>query len=55
MNDAGSNYINQEFEIDAFAFTKLYLENFEDIDVINRVDGLHKYLDLYIENNKRIM
>lgn len=55
MNDDGSNYINQELEIDAFASTKFYLENLEDIEVINRIDGLDKYLDLYIENNKRIM
>ena len=55
MNDDGSNYINQELEIDAFAFTKFYLENYEDIEVINRIDGLDKYLDLYIKNNIRIM
>ena len=55
MNDDGSNYINQELEIDAFAFTKYYLESYEDIEVINRIDGLDKYLDLYIKNNIRIM
>lgn len=55
INDVGSNYINQELEIDAFAFTKFYLESYENMDIINRIDGLDKYLDLYIKKNMRIM
>ena len=55
MSSDGSDYIDQELEIDAFAFTKFYLEHYEGIEVINRIDGLDKYLDLYIEKNIRIM
>ena len=55
MCDDGSDYIGQELEIDAFAFAKFYLETYEGMEVINRIDGLDKYLDLYIEKNKRIM
>ena len=55
LNDDCSNYINQELKVDAFAFTKFYLEKYEDIDVINRIDGFDKYLDLYIEDNIMIM
>ena len=55
MDEDGSNYINQELEIDAFAFTKFYLQKYENIDVKNKVEGLDKYLDEYIMNNIRIM
>ena len=55
MNEDGSNYINQELEIDAFAFTKFYLQKYENIDVKNKVEGLDNYLDEYIMNNIKIM
>ena len=55
MSCDGSDYIDQELEIDAFAFTKFYLEHYEGMKVVNRIDGLDKYLDLYIEKNIRIM
>ena len=55
MDEDGSNYINQELEIDAFAFTKFYLQKYENIDVKNKVEGLDKYLDEYIMNNIMIM
>ena len=55
MNENGSNYINQELEIDSFAFTKYYLGQFEHIDIKNKVDGLDKYLDIYINENISIM
>lgn len=55
MKADGSDYLEQELEIDAFAFTKFYLEHYEGIKVVNRIDGLDDILDLYIEKNLRIM
>ncbi len=55
MNANGDNYINQELEIDAFAFTKFYLKEYEHIDVQNKIEGLDEYLDLYIIKNRNIM
>ena len=55
INSDCSNYINQELEIDAFAFTKFYLKVYEGIEVKNRIDGLDEVLDEYIEKCKRIM
>ena len=55
INSDDSNYINQELEIDAFAFTKFYLKVYEGIEVKNRIDGLDEVLDEYIEKCKRIM
>lgn len=55
MSEDGSNYINQELEIDAFAFTKFYLKQYEHIDVKNKMDGLDEYLDAYIMKNINIM
>ena len=55
INEDGSNYINQELEIDAFAFTKFYLKQYEHIDVKNKMNGLDKYLDEYILKNIMIM
>lgn len=55
MNEDGSNYINQELEIDAFAFTKFYLKQYECLDVHNKVDGLDEHLDKYIIKNLSIL
>ena len=55
MMEDGSDYINQELEIDAFAFTKFYLKKYKDIDVINKIPGLDELLDLYIKKNIRMM
>ena len=55
MMEDGSDYINQELEIDAFAFTKFYLKKYKDIDVINKIPGLDDLLDLYIEKNWKMM
>ncbi len=55
MNEDGSNYINQELEIDAFAFTKFYLREFEHINVENKMNGIDEYLDAYIMKNIMIM
>lgn len=51
----GTNYISQELEIDAFAFTKFYLGHYENIKVVNRINGLDDVLNLYIEKNIKIM
>ena len=48
-------YVEQALEIDAFAFTKYYLDRFENIKVINKISNLDKWLDKYIENNKMIL
>ena len=55
INASGTNYLSQEIELDAFAFTKFYLENFENIKVENRIDGYDQYIDIYIEHAKAIM
>ena len=55
MNEDGSNYINQELEIDAFAFTKFYLHRYEHLNVENKIEGLNEMLDAYIEKNISIM
>jgi len=55
MDSNGSNYIAQEIELDAFAFTKYYLENYESIPVINKVPGYDEFLDKYLHINHKIM
>ncbi len=55
MDSNGSNYIVQEIEIDAFAFTKYYLENYESIPVINKVPGYDLIIDKYVRINKEVM
>lgn len=55
FSENGSNYINQELEIDAFAFTKFYLKKYEHIDVQNKIEGLDDYLYAYIIKNSDIM
>lgn len=55
MNFDGSDYISQELEIDAFAFTKYYLKKYEGIDVKNKIEGLDEFLDEYIEKRKAIL
>ena len=55
IGESGLNYLSQEIELDAFAFTKFYLENFENIKVKNRIAGFDQYIDIYIENAKSIM
>lgn len=55
MDTCGSNYIAQEIELDAFAFTKYYLEEFENIKVVNRIDKLDLYIHEYIKRSKDIL
>lgn len=55
MDIDGSNYIAQEIELDAFAFTKYYLEEFENIVVVNKIDKLDFYILEYIKRSKDIL
>lgn len=55
MDSNGSNYITQEIELDAFAFTKYYLEEFENIEVVNKIDKLDFYILEYIKRSKDIL
>ena len=48
MDKEGNKYITQELEIDAFSFTKYYLEKYEDIPVKNKIDKFDKYINQYI-------
>ena len=49
INETGSNYISQEIELDAFAFTKF---NFESITVKSKIKGYDEIIDKYIIHNK---
>jgi len=51
MNNNGSNYIDQELELDAFSFTKYYLEKFEGIQVVNKIAGYDEIIGKYISIN----
>src|SRR5690554_6337399 len=55
MNNKGSNYISQELELDAFAFTKYYLEKFESISVMNKIYGFDTLIEKYININFNLM
>ena len=55
MDNTGSNYISQEIELDAFAFTKYYLVEFENIEVVNKIDKLDFYILEYIKRSKDIL
>lgn len=53
MDGDGTNYIVQEIELDAFAFTKYYLEKYESLSIKSRIkmfdDIIEKYILLNIE------
>ena len=55
MDSNGSNYIAQEIELDAFAFTKYYLEKYENMKVDNKIDKLDFYIQEYIRGSKDIL
>jgi len=55
INKAGINYISQELELDAFAFTKFYLERFESITVKSKIKGYDEIIDKYILINKETL
>ena len=44
MDSNGNNYMAQEIELDAFAFTKYYLEKYENMKVDNKIDKLDFYI-----------
>jgi len=54
MDSNDSNYIAQEIELDAFAFTKYYLEEFENIKVFKKIDKLDLYIHEYIKRSRDI-
>ena len=54
MDNTGSNYISQEIELDALAFTKYYLEKFENMKVQSKIDGLDNVIDKYIIVNSHL-
>lgn len=55
INETGSNYISQELELDAFSFTKFYLERYEGMKIIYPNDKYENIILDYIELNKSIM
>ena len=48
-------YLSQELELDAFAFTKYYLETYEGIEVVHKVPMYEKLIEAYIRKNREIM
>lgn len=54
-NLAEGDYASQELELDAFAFTKFYLEAFEGIKVINKIPGYEEIIVKYIKKNMGFM
>lgn len=48
MDSDWKNYLAQELELDAFAFTKYYLKEYESIETFNKIDGFDEYIDRYI-------
>ena len=55
MENKGSNYISQELELDAFSFTKFYLDKYESIKVNNRISSYDEVIDKYIAVNLHIL
>lgn len=55
INKTGSNYISQELELDAFAFTKFYLERYEAIPVKSEIARFDEIIDKYLIINKNIL
>lgn len=48
-------YLSQELKLDAFAFTKYYLETYEGIEVVHRVPMYEKLIEAYIMKYGEIM
>ena len=46
-----ASYMMQEIEIDAFAFTKWYMDKFLNIDVIHKIELYEEIIKEYIEKN----
>ena len=49
------NYIGQEIELDAFAFTKYYLEKYEGMVVTHPSDEYEKVIKIYISANRLML
>ena len=45
------NYMMQEIEIDAFAFTKWYMDKFLNVDVIHKIKPYEEIIKEYIKKN----
>ncbi len=54
-DDEHASYAYQELEIDAFAFTKYYLERYENIKVIHPSKQYEDIIKKYIKFNKNLM
>ena len=54
-DDEHASYAYQELEIDAFAFTKYYLEKYENLKDFNKIDKLDLYILEYINWSKDIL
>ena len=50
-----TRYAYQETELDAFAFTKYYLEMFEGMKVVHPSEAYEKVVEKYIEVNKGVL
>ena len=50
-NSSIANYMMQEIEIDAFAFTKWYMDKFLNIDVIHKIKPYEEIIKEYIKKN----
>ena len=55
IDECGLNYISQEIELDAFAFTKFYLEQFDDIKVTHLSNQYEKFINKYTEINGDVL
>ncbi len=51
----GSNYISQEIELDAFAFTKFYLKKYENLEIKSKIIGYDEIIEKYMKANISIM
>ena len=55
IDSTGNNYITQEIELDAFAFTKYYLEKYENMKVTNKIGKLDFYILEYMKRSKDVI
>jgi hypothetical protein len=53
-DDEHASYAYRELEIDAFAFSKYYLDNYEDMTVVQPNKLYEKIITKYIENNRHL-
>lgn len=53
--DDSTEYVYQEIEIDAFAFTKHFLKTYENLDVVHPSDSYENIINQYIKYKKHLM